>query len=100
MCMRDRPTLAKQIGILSVVVGRPEQMILVVTAHNHPSTTHIPHREIGRVDLRSDLRQHVPLLPDQRVGDPIQRRAPGRPDLRGVALQETVSTNSSPAALS
>ena len=86
--MRDRPTLAKQIGILSVVVGRPEQMILVVTAHNHPSTTHIPHREIGRVDLRSDLRQHVPLLRQRpHHVDPIQRRAPGRPDLRGVALQ-------------
>jgi hypothetical protein len=58
MCMRDRPTLAmKQIAILSVVVGRPEQILLVVTAHSHPSTTHIPHREIGRVDLHSDLRQ-------------------------------------------
>ncbi len=75
MCRRDRPILAtREIGLLSVV--------LVVTAHNHPSTTHIPHREIGCVDLRSDLRQLVPLLPD---GDPIQRRAPGRPYLRVVA---------------
>jgi hypothetical protein len=33
MCMRDRPILAtREIGLLSVVVGRPE-MILVVTAH-------------------------------------------------------------------
>jgi hypothetical protein len=59
MCMRDRPTLAvKQIGILSVMVGRPEQISLVATAHSHPSTTHFPHHEIGRVDLHDDLRQH------------------------------------------
>ncbi len=37
MCLRDRPILAtSEIGLLSVVVGRPE-MILVITAHNHPS---------------------------------------------------------------
>jgi hypothetical protein len=43
MCMRDRPTLVtKQIGIYSVVVG------------SHPSTPHIPHSEIGRVDLGDD----------------------------------------------
>jgi hypothetical protein len=61
MCMmRDRPTLAiKQIDILSVVVARPKQIFIVVTAPSHPSTTHIPHREIGRVDLRDDLRQHA-----------------------------------------
>jgi hypothetical protein len=45
-----------QIGIISVVVGRPK-IFMVVTAHRHPSTTHIPHREIGRVDLRDDLRR-------------------------------------------
>jgi hypothetical protein len=60
--------------------GRPKQIFFsVVTARSHPSTTHnIPHREIGRVDLRDDLRQRVALLPSQRVGDPTQRRAPGR----------------------
>ncbi len=84
MCMmRDtvygRPTLAiRQIGILRMVVGRPKQIFIVVIAPSHPSTTHIPpHREIGRVDLHDDLRQHVALLPDKRVGDPIQRRTPG-----------------------
>ncbi len=99
MCLRDRPTLAiKQIGIISVVVDRPKQIFVVITARSHPGTIHIPHREIRRVDLRDNLRQHVALLPDQRGGDPVQRRAPGRPDPRGVALQ-TVSKNSSPAAL-
>jgi hypothetical protein len=44
MCTRDRPALARQIGLLSVVVGRLEQMILIVTRSQHPSTTHIPHR--------------------------------------------------------
>jgi hypothetical protein len=94
MCRRDRPTSSvKQIGILLsvIVVGRPEQIILVVvTAHSHhPSTTHVPHREIGRVDLHRDLRQHVPLLPDSpaRRRPHTAPRAPARPDLRGVALQ-------------
>ena len=41
------------------VVARPKQIFIVVTAPSHPSTTHIPHREIGRVDLRDDLRQHA-----------------------------------------
>jgi hypothetical protein len=56
MCMRDRPSLAiKQIGIISVAVDRPKQIIIVITARSHPSTTHIPHREIRRVDLRDNL---------------------------------------------
>ncbi len=42
-----------------MVVGRPKQIFIVA------------HREIGRVDLRDDLRQHVALLPDQRVGDSL-----------------------------
>ncbi len=44
MCMRDRPTLAlNQIGIIIsvVVVGRPKQIFIVVTAQP-PSATHIP----------------------------------------------------------
>ena len=50
------------------------------------------------MDLRDDLRQHVALLPDQRIGDPVQRRA------RAFAVSpssapETVSKNFSPAAL-
>ena len=75
-------------------------MILVVTAHNHPSsTTHIPHREIGRVDLRDDLRQHVALLPDQRGGDPEQRAWPTGPARCRPPARETVSKNFSPTAL-
>jgi hypothetical protein len=43
--MRDRPTLAiQQIGIISVVVGRPKRIFIVVTAHSHPSIMqHHPH---------------------------------------------------------
>ena len=52
MCMRDRPTLVtKQIGISSVVVDR---YFISITTRSHPSTPHIPHREIGRVDLGDD----------------------------------------------
>ena len=29
-------------------INTPKQNFFVVTAHSHPSTTHIPHREIGR----------------------------------------------------
>jgi hypothetical protein len=50
------------------------------------------------VDLRDNLRQHVALLPDQRGGDPAQRRASARPNLRGVPLQRS-GTFSSPAVL-
>ena len=56
MCMRDRPTLVKQIGIFSVAVNRPKQSIVIITARNYPSTTHIPRRKIRRVDLRDNLR--------------------------------------------
>ena len=93
MCMRDRPTLVtKQIGISSVVVvGRYYSISSSspLAATPAPPTSSPSHREIGRVDLGDDLRQHVALLPDQRVGDPAQCRAPGRPDRRGVALQCT-----------
>ena len=48
MCMRDRPTLAtKQIGILSVVVGIPRQIYVVITTHSHPRTTNIPAARSG-----------------------------------------------------
>ena len=56
MCMRDRPTLAtRQISILlSVVVGIPRQIYVVITTHSHPRTANL-RREIGCADLRDDL---------------------------------------------
>ncbi len=56
MCMRDRPTLVNQIGIVSVAVDGPKESIVIITPRNYPSTTHIPRRQIRRVDLRDNLR--------------------------------------------
>ncbi len=59
----------KQIGILSViVVGRPEKIILVVTAHSHhPSTTHIHPPATARsgswISATICASMYVPMLP-------------------------------------
>ncbi len=42
MCMRDRPTVVKQIGIVGEVVDGPKEGIVIITPRNYPSTTHIP----------------------------------------------------------
>ena len=49
MCMRDRPALAtRQTSILlSVVVGIPRQIYVVITTHSHPRTTNIPAARSG-----------------------------------------------------
>jgi hypothetical protein len=78
MCTRDRPTLAtiKQIGSISawLVVGRPKQIFIVVTARSHPgTTTHIPQPPRDRrawISATICANMYVALLPDQRGGDP------------------------------
>jgi hypothetical protein len=40
--MRDRPTLVKRIGVVSVAADRRKESIVIITARNYPSTTHIP----------------------------------------------------------
>ncbi len=73
-------------------------MVAVATS-DHPCTRTL-HREVGRVDLCDNLRQHVALLPDQRGGDPAQRCASARPNLRGVRPQCSGDLkNSNPAVL-
>jgi hypothetical protein len=90
---RARPILVRnQIGIINaVVVDRPKHIrhIIVIAACNHLLSTHIPHREIRRVGLRDNLRQLVTLMLNQRGGDPTQRHAPARPDLRDVPFQRS-----------
>ena len=93
MCKRDRPTLvtsSRKNGILLRAVPR---QAYALDNHRLTLTTNIPHRAIGRMDLRDDLRQHVALLSDQRIGDPVQRRAPGRPDRCDVALARVLEYN-------
>ena len=104
MCMRERPTLVEQIGIVSVAVDRPKESIVIITARNYPSTTHIPRRQIRRVDLRDNLRERVALLLDQRGGDAVPRYSAARLAARTRAVSpssapETLSKNSSQAAL-
>ncbi len=98
MCMRDRPTLAiKQIGILSVVVGRPGQIIVIVTAQSHPRTTHIPHCEIGAWISAMICASMYPCCLTNASATPYsaEHLATGPSRCR----PETVSRNSSPAAL-
>ncbi len=78
MCMRDRPTtLARQNRPRQRGGGQTRNKLSssLVTAHNHPSTTHIPQpprdRARGSPQRSAPASMHVPLLPDQRVGDPI-----------------------------
>ena len=53
--MRDRPTL-DVVGIFSVAVDGPKDSITIMTLRNHPRTTHIPRRQVRRVDLNDNLR--------------------------------------------
>ena len=54
---------------LTVTMNSTPHIIIMVTAptSNH-SRTRTLNREVGRVDLRGNLRQHVALLPDQCGG--------------------------------
>ena len=54
--MRDRPTLVNVVSIFSVAVDGPKDSITIITLRNHPRTTHIPRRQVRRVDLSDNLR--------------------------------------------
>ena len=51
----------------------PHIIIMVTVPTSNQSRTRTLNREVGRVDLRGNLRQHVALLPDQCGGVHVYR---------------------------
>ncbi len=61
MCMRDRPTLVKQIGVVGVAVDGPKESIVIITPRNYPSTTHTGVHVYLHVYVRTCVRTRVVL---------------------------------------